>query len=331
MAPAPPPTPLVTTSPVGVGAIDTNGAALYVGGDFTRVSGMVQEGFARFPANGPALVVSSGPADGSVTTVTRPAYGGTAGVNSGAVARVEASLDGGTSSTAGVTCTGCGNPSATWSYTVPNALANGPHTITFLAVDTFGTASSVSRTVTVDTAAPSFLSVSATGGSATVTGTFSAPVKCTSASKVDFSATVNGAARTIGNTLCTGTADATVDVVLQSPVVHGGETVTVNLIGKVTDVAGNQAPFPTTRTVVAGNAVPSLAVTSGPADGATSALARPVYGGTATDSDGTVVGIEVSIDGGTFSTAGATCTGCGTASATWGSTQTPPLPAGAHS
>ena len=91
----------------------------------------------------PTLQVLSAPA--SPTNDPSPTYTGSASDPDGVVAGVQAQLDEG--AFADVECSGCGTPSATWSYTTP--LTDDDHTITFRAVDNGGGRSaSVDRSIT---------------------------------------------------------------------------------------------------------------------------------------------------------------------------------------
>ena len=418
-------------SPLGVWTLDMNGGTLYAGGDFTRVSGLPQQGFARFLGAGPALAITSGPASGSTINSGIPSYGGTAATTMANVARIEAQVDSGTSSTSGVACTGCGTTSASWTWTAPTALSNGAHTITFTAFDSYGDASTLSQTVTVDTGAPTiavtggpadggttsspqpqysgtatdgsavasvqagvdggtpsstgvtctacntasatwkftppaalpdgphtftFRAIDVTGipsttvsrtatvdairptfdglaaanNSAVATATFSELLSCTSVVKSDFSATVNGATRTITGVTCAAPTDATIDITLKTAV-RTGDNLVVTLNGTVNDAVGNSALIPVTRSLLVGgaNVAPTLAITAGPADGTSTTATRPGWSGSAAD-DGSVARVEVAIDGGAFATTGVTCTGCGTISATWTFTAPTGLGDGVH-
>jgi hypothetical protein len=411
----------VINSSLGVWALAMNGGSLYAGGDFTRVSGLPQQGFARFLGTGPAMTVTSGPAAGAVTSTTMPSYGGTAVASLATVTRVEARIDSGPSTTNGVVCTGCGTASAswtwaplsplgdgthtitfsgadsygdvstlsrtlvvdtgapsiaitggpadagstnsaqptwngtatdgagvagvqagidggalsssgvtctacntasvTWKFTPPSPLPDGPHTVTVRATDVTGNLSPpVSRSVTIDTARPTYDTLTAVNGSATVTVTvsFSEPLACSSVGKADFSATVNGASRTVTAAACTTPSDASIDLTLKTAV-RTGDTLVVTLKGTVSDVVGNSAIIPVSRSLLVGgtNVAPTLTVGSGPADSTATSAARPAWSGSAGDLDGAVARVEVSVDAGAFATAGVNCTGCGTVSATW--------------
>jgi Big-like domain-containing protein/beta-propeller uncharacterized protein DUF5122 len=195
----------------------------------------------------PALTVTGGPADASLGNDSTPTYSGSA-TDAGGVAVVEASVDSGPFAAAGVTCTGCLTGSATWTWTPSPALADGPHTVAFRAVDGAGITSPASdRSLLVDTQLPTFLTLTAPGGS--LQATFSEPLSCATVAKPDFSATVNGAARTIKTVVCTGVADDTVTLTLATPAVQAGDTVAITLKAPVTDPAGNPAPRPVTRSI----------------------------------------------------------------------------------
>src|SRR4051794_13140402 len=189
----------------------------------------------------PSLRVS-GPPNGSVTNDSTPAYSGSA--SSGVpVSRVEASVDGGAFSTAGVGCTGCGTVSAGWTFTPP-ALMDGPHSFGFRAVDVANRATGVvTRTLSVDTVAPSFSSIAATAASTSVTATFSEPLACSTANASDFTAKTNNAAVTVNAANCSGSV-VTLTLAAAPP---AAATVEVTLSGVVSDPAGNVAPHPTTR------------------------------------------------------------------------------------
>src|SRR5205814_8137779 len=83
----------------------------------------------------PTLGVTSGPADVGLTSSATPTYGGSAADTGSGLARVEASVDSAAFATTGVTCTGCGTASATWTFRPGTALADGVHTVAVRAVD----------------------------------------------------------------------------------------------------------------------------------------------------------------------------------------------------
>jgi len=226
------------------------------------------------------------------------------------VQAVEVSLDNGAFTP--VNCTGCATANATWTYT-PATLADGPHTLVFRSKDNGGaTSPTITKSITVDTAAPTYSSLAATGGSTTTTATFSEPLDCTSVAASDFTATVQGSPVAVSSITCSGASDSTIDVVLASAP-RGGDTVAVTLAGAVTDPAGNAAPQPTTKSTTATNQAPTITVSTGPS-GSTNDN-TPDFTGTANDPDGFVVSIQVSVDNGAF--APVTCASCPAVSPTW--------------
>jgi len=156
---------------------------------------------------------------------------------------VEASVDGAPFATTGIVCTGCGTASATWSYTPTAALTDGTRTLAWRAVDQAGNASpAAGRTVIIDTTAPVFVSVQATPNVAAVTAVFSEPLKCSTVAKGDFTASVNGASRTVNTAACAGTADDTIDLNISGTVL-AGNALSVSLVSSVKDQANLTAAF----------------------------------------------------------------------------------------
>ncbi|HVF75249.1 MAG TPA: Ig-like domain-containing protein [Acidimicrobiales bacterium] len=181
------------------------------------------------------------------------------------------------------------------------------------------------RSVTYDGTKPAFESVSATNGSTTVVPVFSEALDCATATSDDFAVTVNGVFTPISAAPCTDGAVALTVGTAPTP----GQTVRVTLIGEVADTAGNEADAPVSHTVVT-NQLPTLSITAGPADDSLTNNASPTYSGTATDGNNKVKQVEVKVGTGEFSTAGVTCTNCGTQSATWSWTPTTPLASGSY-
>jgi hypothetical protein len=380
----------------------------------------------------PALNVS-GPNDDAVVNDSTPTYTGASTDTDSTISRIEVQLDGGTFTSVGAACAGCGTANATWSYT-PAALADGSHTLSFRAVDSDGAPSTVvTRTIVVDTVrptvtvnqaagqldptntgplnftvtfsepvsgfantdvalsgtaggtrtvaltggpavytaavsgmtdgtviaavpanaaadaagnantvatstdpsvafdtvVPTFDSINAGAGSSTVRATFSEPIACSTVSASDFTAKIQNSAAVVQSVLCQSTSDATIDLTLDSAPT-GGKTVEATLASAVADPAGNTAATPVTRTLAISDVAPTLAVTAGPADNAATASNAPSYSGTAADSDGTVSAVQVTLDGTAVPVGNVTCTGCGTANATWTYTPNPVLADGAH-
>jgi Big-like domain-containing protein len=195
----------------------------------------------------PALAVTSGPADGSVSSKPQPVYHGTATDPGGALSRVEASVDGIAFDTGGVSCGRCATASATWSFT-PTVLADGFHTLAWRSVDQTGNVSTVTTfTVTVDTTVPALVSLESAGADA-ATAVFSKPIKCLGTAATDFSATVNDVPRSVTAASCTGTTDDTIDLALGT--LQAGDLISVTLVGIVRDSNHQQAVYPTTCTTV---------------------------------------------------------------------------------
>lgn len=195
-------------------------------------------------------IALTGPPNGTVTSDATPSYSGTATSPGTRIARVEAKVDAGGFSTAGVSCAGCGTPSASWSFTAA-ALPDGPHAISFRAIDVFGRGSPIlTRTITVDTTPPTFASITATPASTSVTASFSEALACVTVNPFDFTAEINNLPVVVNNASCTG---STVTLTLASAP-GAGQTVEVTLTeaGIISDAAGNVVPHPTTRSDVAG-------------------------------------------------------------------------------
>jgi hypothetical protein len=192
----------------------------------------------------PSLTVSGLP-NGTATFDTTPTYSGTATSQTASIARVEASVDGAAFSTAGINCAGCGSPSATWTFS-PAPLGEGDRTLRFRAVDTIGLISpTLTRTVTIDTTAPTFDSITATPGSTSVTATFSQPPACSTVNAFDFTAEINNSAVNVTQAACSP-GSQTVTLTLGTAPGAGGN-VEVTLSGVISDAAGNIVPRPTTR------------------------------------------------------------------------------------
>jgi len=120
----------------------------------------------------PSLSVS-GPLDGSPTSDTTPTYLGTTGSPSALIAGVEARVEIAGFSSAGVTCSGCGTAAATWIYSPVAPLQDGPHRFGFRAIDGSGRSSpTITRTLTVDATAPTFVAIAAAPASNSVSATF---------------------------------------------------------------------------------------------------------------------------------------------------------------
>ena len=197
----------------------------------------------------PPSISLTGPPNGTVTPDATPTYSGTATSAGTTISRVEAKVDAGIFSAAGVSCPGCGTPSATWSFTAA-ALADGPHTLSFRAFDAIGRSTPIlTRTITVDTTPPTFTSLTATPASTSVTASFSEALACVTVNPFDFTAEINNMPVVVNNASCAG---STVALTLASAP-GAGQTVEVTLTetGIISDAAGNVVPHPTTRSDVA--------------------------------------------------------------------------------
>ena len=190
-------------------------------------------------------------------------YSGTAGDTDGVVSAVEVNVDGGGFSTTGMTCTGCGTASATWSFTPASALADGPHPHLPGGGRRQRGVGHRTRTVLVDTVTPT---VAITGGPTDASATNSAtPIYSGTAGDggsgvqavqvhVDggvFSATRDG--------VHPATAGATWIWTPGASLTDGLHTVAFRAI----DVAGNIS-VSASHTVTVDAATPTVAVTGGP-------------------------------------------------------------------
>lgn len=199
----------------------------------------------------PVVAVTGGPDDGGFTNDNTPTFSGTANDPDGTVNAIHVSLNGGSFSTTGTTCATCPNASPSWSFTATSTLTDGLYQYVFKSQDNAGAFSSpVTRTVTVDTDAPDFTSISAAGGNPVVTATFNEPILCSTVATGDFLVSIDGLPESVVSVTCTGTSDSTIELTLASPPASG-ELVLVQLAGVVTDRAGNAAPAPTNQSTTA--------------------------------------------------------------------------------
>jgi putative cell wall-binding protein len=178
----------------------------------------------------------------------------------------------------------------------------------------------VSKSVTL-AADPSFDSVVAKVGEKIVQAKFNTPINCASVDTTgpsfdDFTAKIDTSDVTIENTACSGTSSATVLLTLAEAPASGAK-VYVTLVGPVTDMNGTTVAPVIRDTTAAANGGPTLTVTGSPNGSTTyTNVAVPQYSGTASDPDGQVTKVEYQLQGAASWTA-ATCSGCGTTSATW--------------
>ena len=238
----------------------------------------------------------------------------------GIVDGIEASVDGAAFTSAGVQCTGCGRAAeAAWTYTPKSDLANGKHTLAFRSIDNAGRHSAAaSRAVTVDSVAPALSQVRAAGGSGRVEVFFSEPVTCSANPSALFRTSVGGRSAQITGLACNGSSAA----LTLSRVPEGGARVDVGLRSTsrgrpgVTDTAGNPALSARVSTT-ATNRPPVISITT-PGLELAGRMAEPEPGpmrieGTASDPDGVVEAVEMSVDKAPYSGRGIRCRECGRA------------------
>ena len=265
----------------------------------------------------PALSVAGGAPGDVPTSNPHPSYQGTATDPDGNVAAIQASIDGAPFAGYGMACSSCGGAGAIgapapWTWQSPLRLADGTHTLAFRAVDTAGADSPpVTQTVTIDTVAPKLAGLTASGGSASLTATFSKPLLCSTVIPANLTVLVGSRSFPVDGVSCPGTASPAIGITLgQAP--RGGDQVSVLAATAVTDQAGNPVAGPRVS-ATASNSAPAVGLSggaSGPAGQFTSDP-RPSFTGTASDPDGAVVRVEASVDGGPFGGGGAvSCTGC---------------------
>lgn len=163
----------------------------------------------------PTLTVATGPANSSTSATATVTWTGTAADTVGVVSAVERRLDGGSWVATGVTDDAPGD-SVTWTASL--TLDEGDHTVELRAMDNNGVSSTVvSRSITVNAAAPSMTAAVAAIGTKTITVTFSEAVTCPNAGASawtfdDTVGTVDGTGATVsqpGASQCTITFTTT--------------------------------------------------------------------------------------------------------------------------
>jgi putative cell wall-binding protein len=280
-------------------------------------------------AGAPTVEREVGPADDGWTNLARPAWTGRAESASGAVAKVEASFEGGAYTATG--CTGCPGSAIDWAHMLPTALAENTaakpkYTIAFRAVDDAGVRSTpLTIDFTYDKTAPSLGSIAVTPGSPTVTATFAElwGVECQTVAAGDFTATLQRAGTTqvdpvaITGAGCPGMVASSTATLTLATTPSEGDVVGVTLKKQsVADRATNAGPgFDTMKTATA--SFPTAAFTGGLASGASTNDPRPTWSGTASATAATVQVSIVAAAGAPGSWVDAVCTGCGTSSAMW--------------
>ncbi|MFV0525773.1 MAG: Ig-like domain-containing protein, partial [Acidimicrobiales bacterium] len=197
----------------------------------------------------PTAPTVSSPSEGAILATTTPTVSGTA--EPGSTVTV---TDG--SSTL---CTATVDVNGNWSC-ITSALPEGSTTLSVTATDAAGNVSSpTTRSVTVDTTAPTAPTVTSPGDGATV-GTTTPTV--TGTAEPGSTVSVSGSGGTI---LCTTTVDVNGDWSCVTSVLPEGPT---TLTVTATDSVGNVS-LPTTSSVIVDTTAPSAPIVTAPADGAT--------------------------------------------------------------
>ncbi|MGH8972180.1 MAG: Ig-like domain-containing protein, partial [Acidimicrobiia bacterium] len=280
----------------------------------------------------PAVTITSGAEDGASITNASPVYAGGATDATAGVARVEVSVDGADYTDTDVVCTGCGSPSAAWFWMPTALLADGPHTLAVHSVDGAGFASNpLTRSVTVDTTAPTLTIDAGPVGGSLITDpdpTYSGSATDTLSAVTRIETSFDGGAFSDTDVVCSdcGTAAATWTWTPTTPLSDGAHVVAFRSVDSGGVIPGD----PVTRAFTLDTIAPTVAITTGPDDGTTITTGTPTYSGTASDATAGVDQVEVSVDGGVYSTADVVCTDCDTTSATWIWTPTTPLSEGSH-
>ena len=278
----------LTNSPsVTVAGTTEPGASITVGGLAVAVSGAGAFGTTAILAEGAnTIVIVATDAAGNSASETRsvtldtvaPAVAITSPASGAILASRVVTASGTAEAGAELTVNGVRVAVAsagTWSADL--AFADGPHTITVRAVDAAGNVATVTRSITIDTTAPS---LSVTSPDFELTNTPSVTVSGTTEPGVSL--TLNGAAVAVG---AGGAFSTTLTLVA------GSNTITI----VATDAAGNSATV--TKPVTFDSAAPAISVIS-PAPGAilTSSIVT-VSGTTESGAEVTVNGVRVDVSG----------------------------------
>ncbi|MGH9268888.1 MAG: hypothetical protein ACRD0D_12030, partial [Acidimicrobiales bacterium] len=283
----------------------------------------------------PLLEITGGPGEGTTVNTPTPTYTGRAADADGFVERVQVKIDGGSFSILGVTCTGCGTPGATWSFTPTTALAPGPHALAFRAKDNGDVSSpEVLRNVIIQAPPGTAPTLAVTGGpvdggtSLSATPTYSGTAADSDGTVEAVEVEVDGSSfRSVGVT-CTGcgTSSATWSFTPVAALTGGPHVLRFRAKDNVFAVSAEVIRNVTIQSNTAGGS-PTIQLTSGPADGAQDTTGGlPTYTGIASD-DVMVVKVQVKdrFGGqGNFTQQGVTCSGCSTPSVNWSWTPTIP-------
>ncbi|WP_386071099.1 Ig-like domain-containing protein [Tahibacter sp. UC22_41] len=248
----------------------------------------------------PFLVI---PANGTMTGNSLPTVGGTAEPGS----TVNVFVDGTSRGTA--TADGAGN----WNFTVPTALADGPHVAKARATDSAGnvSADSDSNTFTVDTVAPA-APILVTPVDGNTTGNSLPTVSGTAEPGSSVTVIVDGTSRGIATADGAGNWSFTV----LTPLSDGPHTAKA----RATDAAGNTSTDSAASTFTIDTTAPPAPVLANPANGSTTGNTLPTVNGTAEPSSS----VSVIVDGTPRGTATANASG------DWSFTLATPLADGPH-
>ncbi|MBN8738121.1 MAG: hypothetical protein BGP24_02930 [Lysobacterales bacterium 69-70] len=236
-------------------------AAVYDEGELGLPSMLTSFTVDTTPPPAPSLLI---PANGSVSNNNAPTLIGTAEPGS----TVSAFVDG--TSRGMVTADGAGN----WSFTVPTALPDGPHTAKARAADAAGNTSpdSATSTFTVDTTPPP-APVLANPANGSTTGNNLPTVNGTAEPSSSVNVSVDGTSR--GMVTADGAGNWSLTV--PTPLPDGPHAAKA----RASDTAGNTGPDSATSTFTVDTIAPAAPVLASPVDGSTGNNDRPTVTGSA--------------------------------------------------
>jgi Big-like domain-containing protein len=174
---------------------------------------------------------------------------------------------------------------------------------------------------------PSLTLSSGLNGSVSKTGTLSGSGSASDPDGVvrKVQVSVDGGSFSTTNVTCTNCGHGTATWTWAATLSEGSHQLSFRSVDD-----GGAVSTTSTATVRADGTAPTIHIIASPAGGY-SATAKPSISGSAADSGGSgVKNVTVSIDGGSFSGAAVTCTGCGSTSASWSFTAASNLSEGSH-
>ncbi len=275
-------------------------AAVYDEGDLGLPSALTTFLVDTTPPPAPVMAI---PVQGGIIGDTTPTLAGCAEAGSTVTVIVDGTTIGMTSADA----------SGNWSFTVPTALPDGPHTATARATDGAGNTGpdAVGRTFTIDTTAPAApVVVTPTDGS--TTGNSRPTVSGSAEPGSTVSAVVDGTPRGVA----TADASGNWSVALPTALPDGPHTATA----RATDGAGNTSPDAASHTFTIDTTAPAAPVVVTPADGSTTGSSQPTMSGNAEPGSTVNAIVDGTIRGTTTVNA----------SGIWSITLSAPLPDGPH-